>query len=746
MVRESRHRRWLVGGFALALTVLLVGFPEPADAGDATSFKVAYQDTLHGGFVTIGNILASCTPGVGECNSAMNDLGVGTGNISLSGINIDGDPSLRNSSYAELVLPPGAEVVWAGLYWGARTTPAINIPDTMSFKWEEDPFDNLNPYEAVTFDAFWGEGTSTINSYQRFADVTDYVKDKGSGFYWGANVMQSAGNKRYAGWSLTVVYEDPSAPLRNITIYDGFETVSSSSPNNVRFLQVHLPDIQVPITADVQARTTSMAWEGDGNTANTFATLRPCGDVDSYLTTTPYAPPYQNDPPVEWWTNLSTSLSPAQIYFNSTIDTDGASVMNRMPNHLNTFGLDIKNHDVTGIPPGIDPKNTCLVATSAGDLYFLGVFGLAIDILSPELKDSTKKVENLSGGDPAKIGDQLRYTVTVKNTGDDGIADVVITDVIPANATYVPDSMTLLRYYNSTGTPVTTPLPLSDEVDDDVGSFDAATKSVTINAGIGATADEGGIIPHKGEVSFSFDVIADDESAGTTITNQASFVYRGAPTFEEETFLIKEATIDVDPLPERSELTLTVTPITADTNDNGHPAFYAGGPFGYLLETTVAPDVSHAHDVTVTAYLPSGFKATSVSSSLGTCSIGGGGTVVTCHLGSLYSRDTVTNSTAVDILIQGTVGSTLVTYGEPRYMLQAIVTSSTLGRTGDDTLAVSAMVGVDVLTVISTTGGFVAGSRAITYLWFFLSFISMVALVPAGFSHLGQRFHWTCER
>jgi hypothetical protein len=79
-------------------------------------------------------------------------------------------------------------------------------------------------------------------------------------------------------------------------------------------------------------------------------------------------------------------------------------------------------------------------------------------------------------------------------------------------------------------------------------------------------------------------------------------------------------------------------------------------------------------------------------------------------------------------------------------MLQAIVTSSTLGRTGDDTLAVSAMVGVDVLTVISTTGGFVAGSRAITYLWFFLSFISMVALVPAGFSHLGQRFHWTCER
>jgi uncharacterized repeat protein (TIGR01451 family) len=512
--------------------------------------------------------------------------------------------------------------------------------------------------------------------------------------------MQSAGNKRYAGWSLTVVYEDPSAPLRNITIYDGFETVSSSSPNNVRFLQVHLPDIQVPITADVRARTTSLAWEGDGNTANTFATLRPCGDVDSYLTTTPYAPPYQTDPPVEWWTNLSTGLSPAHIYFNSTIDTDGVSVTNRMPNHLNTFGIDIKNHDVTGIPPGIDPKNTCLIATSAGDLYFLGVFGLAIDVLSPELKESTKEVENLSGGDPATISDQLRYTITVKNTGEDGIADVVITDVIPANTTYVPDSMTLLRYYNSTGTPVTTPLPLSDEVDDDVGSFDAATKTVTINAGIGATADEGGIIPHKGEVSFSFEVTLDDESAGSTIRNQASFVYRGAPTFEQETYLIKEVTIDVDPLPERTDLSLTVAALTTLTNIDGHPAFLAGGDFTYQIDVVVTPGFSDAEDVELINYLPPGFTATSVTTTMGACTIGGAGSTISCTLGTLHSGVSADDSDSLVIMVEGTISDTNysdATTSETRYTNQTVLTSSTENLEGTGSFTTDASVTVDVL-------------------------------------------------
>ena len=37
------------------------------------------------------------------------------------------------------------------------------------------------------------------------------------------------GNDRYAGWSLIVVYRDPTQPLRNLTVFDGFSDIAVNS-------------------------------------------------------------------------------------------------------------------------------------------------------------------------------------------------------------------------------------------------------------------------------------------------------------------------------------------------------------------------------------------------------------------------------------------------------------------------------------------------------------------------------------
>ena len=56
------------------------------------------------------------------------------------------------------------------------------------------------------------------------------VAAAGSGTYSVANVQAGIGGDRYAGWAMFVVYHDSSDPPRNLTVDDGFQTVSSNSP------------------------------------------------------------------------------------------------------------------------------------------------------------------------------------------------------------------------------------------------------------------------------------------------------------------------------------------------------------------------------------------------------------------------------------------------------------------------------------------------------------------------------------
>ena len=51
----------------------------------------------------------------------------------------------------------------------------------------------------------------------------------GAGTYSVANVQAGTGGDRYAGWTLVVAYEDLTQPPRNLTVDDGFITVSSGA-------------------------------------------------------------------------------------------------------------------------------------------------------------------------------------------------------------------------------------------------------------------------------------------------------------------------------------------------------------------------------------------------------------------------------------------------------------------------------------------------------------------------------------
>ncbi len=167
-------------------------------------------------------------------------------------VNSDSDPATFDSSSAQLDVPAGATVLFAGLYWGAaldqgetlplqcmatpRTGAAAANPAAAGSALLQTPGGGgYVPVAASVLDTFTenlgcpGGPVQERTRYQAFADVTSLVQLGGGGTYTIANVQAGTGADRHAGWSLVVAYQDPSQPARNLTIFDGFAQVANSN-------------------------------------------------------------------------------------------------------------------------------------------------------------------------------------------------------------------------------------------------------------------------------------------------------------------------------------------------------------------------------------------------------------------------------------------------------------------------------------------------------------------------------------
>ena len=142
--------------------------------------------------------------------------------------------------------------------------------------------------------------------YNAFADVTSLVQAAGAGTYSVANVQAGTGGDRYAGWTLVVAYEDPTQPPRNLTVDDGFITVSSGSPP----ITIPVSGFRTPPSGPVRTTLGFVAYEGDAGLTGDSATLNS--------------------------TKLSDPGSPANNFFDSSITNLGANVTTRNPNDSTT--------------------------------------------------------------------------------------------------------------------------------------------------------------------------------------------------------------------------------------------------------------------------------------------------------------------------------------------------------------------------------------------------------------------------
>ncbi len=477
----------------LSLSGLLIVLAAPASAATTRGFTPVFTANAPGDVTIRGNTLETCVAGSVQaqgtitCAATQNGASQQNNNYFMTYVDTDGSSGIGaatfDSSTATVTVPAGATVLYAGLSWGAVTT-AGSLTDYPALTGVAAP--NASLKTSASLRAPGAADYSTVTSattdtnagnYQAYADVTATVQAAGSGVYTVANVQAGTGGGNYAGWSLAVAYNDPTMPTRNLTVFTGYNQVSTSTPS----VNITVSGFTTPPTGQVKTTVGVVAYEGDKGST---------GDGMSV-----------------GGTALSNALNPVNDVFNSSITDLNVAVTDRTPSYANTLGYDIDRFDATGALANGSTGTTIHLTTSA-ETYYPGMVTFATDLYGSALT-ATKTVTDVNGGSVNR-NDVLSYSIGVTNGGGDSAIKTVLTDAVPVGTTYVTSSLVV------GGTAV------SDASGDDTGEVSAG--NVTARLGAGATATVGGQLPPATTVTVTFRVTVNPSVAdATNIANTASF-------------------------------------------------------------------------------------------------------------------------------------------------------------------------------------------------------------------------------
>ena len=571
--------------------MLVLGLAPPALADRA--FTPRFSTNANGDITIIGNTLETCQTSVADCANARAGLGTVLNNNNFSMVRVNSDSTAVDSSSARLSLPAGARVLFAGLYYGSRTnagTGGKSAPDSTPAGLSKV---DLKPPGASGFDhltAAVDTSSDVTGAYAAFVDVTTRVQRAGSGVYTVANVQAATGEDRYAGWALVVAYEAAGEPPRNLTVFDGLQSVTQGKPA----VTIPVSGFQTPLSGPVRTKLGFVAYEGDRGLTGDSATLD--GKV------------------------LSDKVNAANNFFNSAISVDGQNFTDKTPDYVNQLGFDAKRIGIDGLLANGATSATIGLKTSS-DQYLPQVITFATDLYAPVIR-ATKTVANLTHPDgPTHAGDRLRYTVTFTNEGLEAATNFVATDKIPPDTTYMAGSLRIPTAPASAATP-------TDLVGDDQGEYDAAQNSVRFFLGSGAAAGMGGTVAVAGApgdtAQVSFEVRVDDSlTAEQEIRNvaQATFI---APTLGKElTALSSETLVTATPSPTASE---PADLALAQSETEAPAAFGDDSVDDHVTIDNSGP--GDATDVVLHYLAPSGATIDSATIDQGSCSVSA--TDVTC--------------------------------------------------------------------------------------------------------------------
>ncbi len=435
-------------------------------AQEYNSFEVRYQSNLRGDLTFIGNHILnrdSGTAGEGPndpYNNLLNDGSWSGANDDNSGatnyndykqmqyIDVDGDPTTFSSSTATFTFPQANcnLIRYAGLYWTATypsdtangsydgstyvsNTVAVGTGrqtdfNQVKFSVPGGAYVDITADE-VLFDGSTSTDTSILQNspYACYADVTALVTALAdpTGDYTVANVRATTGGLTpgggsAAGWTLVIVYENPSLTGKLISTFDGFARVNGTNSVDINYSGFETIPVG-PVNASLGAGT----LEGDFRISGDGLSI----EADSNT----------------GFTAAGNASNPTNNFFNSNITLNGVTTTNRNPASLNTLGFDtdifLLSNPANSVIPNGETGATFRFSTN-GDQYYPFFNSFNIEVIEPNIT-LEKRVEDTAGNDitgaGVNLGQVLEYVLTFENIGNDDGTNYTIRDVLPINVT-----------------------------------------------------------------------------------------------------------------------------------------------------------------------------------------------------------------------------------------------------------------------------------------------------------------------
>ena len=429
---------WLVG-----LTGQAQEVPFSARLNDAGNAYI----NIKGDYTFLSNSVMNSVSNGHDVNTPYNGNG-SNNSLHVEYVDIDSDPTTFNSSSSTLSLPSCSQIYWAGLYWAGNYD--VERDGDHRSRYESGYTDDPNHYD-VTQVKFRVPGSATyidlqadtaadpvgeeddiiVNGYNIlpndpyvcYKNVTNIMSALAdpTGDYFVGNVRGTRGATTYgcAGWTLVVIYENPTLPGKYISVFDGYEGITTQSGNSTA--DITMSGFNTIPVGPVNARIGVSTLEGETSLS---------GDTFGIVSNSSSS-----------FTDITNAANPNNNFFNSTITEDGANVTSRNVNSTNAIGFDSDVFDLNNPGNSIldngDTSATLRLGTS-GDWFasFLVTFG--IEIIEPSMV-LEKKVEDIGGNDitglGVNLGQHLDYVLSFTNTGNDDATNYTIRDVLPSNVT-----------------------------------------------------------------------------------------------------------------------------------------------------------------------------------------------------------------------------------------------------------------------------------------------------------------------
>lgn len=482
------------------LTFSFIKTPVPK-CSNPKQFSLRTKQVLAGDLVAIGNSsICADDDKDGSCD-AIQTVRNDTNNIihvtssSSSDIAASDEPTplsdgnlSMNISSAKLDLPDNTKIRWAGLYWQGEVWDTktetgqkmqaqadkikFKIPGDVNFRditADEHHYIYVKRKTNQASADYYGV-TRYEEHYQGFKDVTAIMKNlNGShdGNYTVANIQATVGKLWYPGaeaaWSLQIIYEDPTANPRSISITDGYVSLYASGGDGVNYANEVNSAYGLSCTTDKLAMGTldhNITFTVDG-----FITPKTSGiKTDMSLFITESDPDSGGSVTQEFLTITKKDGSP---YFVETSNAwnyeithkNGTNNTDRTPAYIYPIGMTIKNYELFD---ALDTEQTSTDITfnTSNDRLMLGVIGFATDLRSPNLcydygyeQNGIPFTEDNNGTQEPRItgfvtdnGD-INVSLYIRNTELSDILasniSIDIADINNSQARYVPDTISI---------------------------------------------------------------------------------------------------------------------------------------------------------------------------------------------------------------------------------------------------------------------------------------------------------------